>query len=227
MSRAARNTVLLGAALMCACTSYVTVLRPSISVERTVTYPASTEALGTSAGAADGAATFRDSILTARFATTSDALLVTISNHSTSLLRVRWDDAAITTTSGRASRVVRIGESASSCQQPSASVTIPPDASAAASLTACEEAYSYGPAGVVTGSFFLGLLEHYDAYVRDSTLQRIRREVTGRRFSLLLPTDVDGNRRDYLFRFVVDSVRIGRDTIVMDASGRRVRTTIR
>lgn len=215
---------LVAAAVLAAlgCVHQGTVLRPAISIERTVLYPAAAAPLGSSASTKNGGVSFRDSTLTASFAPTADALLVTISNHSPSPVRVRWDDAAITTTAGLASRVVQIGESASSCQQPSAAITIPPDASAAALLTACEEAYAYGPTGLVTGSLFLGLSERYAAYIPDSTLQRIRRDVTGKRFSLLLPTEVDGVRRDYLFRFVVDSVGIGKDTIIMDGSSRRI-----
>ncbi len=119
-------------------------------------------------------------------------------------MSVLWNDASITRAAGRASRVVRLGAPGSSCHSPSASLIIAPGAVSVGLLTACEDAYSTDPTGVVT--FFLGLPEYFNSYTADSTIQRTRRDLTGRRFELVLPVEAGGSRRDYLFKFVVDSV---------------------
>ena len=205
------------------CSQQVTVLRPAISIERTVLYPQADTVTGGARADTSGAALFRDSTIAARFLPTPDALIVTLGNVSARPISVVWNDASITTTAGRASRVVRIGAPGSSCHAPSAPLQIPPGAVALGSLTACEDAYSAGPTGTVTGSFFLGLPEYFNSYTSDSTIQRVRRQTAGQRFEVLLPVEVSGTRRAYLFRFVVDSVRLQKDTIIFDANGKRVR----
>jgi hypothetical protein len=125
-----------------------------------------------------------------------------LENQSPHSLRLVWDDAAFIHTDGSSSKVMHTGVRYLTRNEPQSSSVIPRGASVTDVIMPNDRVLNYG-----RGWTELPILHPYNQVGGTSSLSGAAENV-GKRFSALLPIQVEGVTNDYLFTFLVTGATV-------------------